>query len=218
MNGAASRPDCALWQYATMARPRNQAARRAQLVDAAAQAVLRRGASNARLRDIADHAGLTPAAVSYYYPDVSELLAAVFEQGTRTYILRRQEAVESAPTPWDKLVACVHTGVPFPGEAELASRLLFELLPVTFRNEAASRQQTEFVVAQQELYERVLQAGHDEGSFRLVAPVDFIARGLVALEDGYAIDVLSGAASAEEVENRLLEHARLMTGAALIQR
>ncbi|MBW0101067.1 TetR/AcrR family transcriptional regulator [Pseudonocardia sp. KRD291] len=195
-----------------MARPRDQAARRAQLVEAAAQAVLERGATNARLRDIAEHAGVTPASVLYYYPDVGELLAAVFEQGTRVYILRRRTATDAATGARAKLAACIHAGVPFPGEAESASRLLYELLPVTFRNEAASSQQQDFVAAQQRLYEQVLVAGQDDGTFRLTSSAGFVARSLVALEDGYGIDVLSGAATAHEVERRLLHHATLMTG------
>ncbi|GGX66397.1 TetR/AcrR family transcriptional regulator [Streptomyces minutiscleroticus] len=195
-----------------MARPRNQAARRAHLVQAAAQTVLDRGVTNARLRDIADRAGLTPASVLYYYPDVNDLLVAVFEQGTETYVLRRQEAVEARTTDWDRLSACVASGVPFPGEAETTSRLLYELLPVAFRSEAAGARQRAFVAQQTGLYRRVLDEGAASGAFRLAAPSDFLARGFVALEDGYGIDVLSGAATAEQVEERLLHHARLVTG------
>ncbi|MFE1025685.1 TetR family transcriptional regulator [Streptomyces sp. NPDC058818] len=195
-----------------MPRPRNQTARRAQLVQAAAQAVLERGVTNARLRDIAAQAGLTPASVLYYYPDINDLLVAVFEQGTETYVLRRREAVEAAPTAWARLAACIASGIPFPGEAETTSRLLYELLPVAFRGEAAGARQRTFVAQQTDLYRRVLDAGADSGEFRLAAPSDFVARGLVALEDGYGIDVLSGAATAEQVEERLLHHARLMTG------
>lgn len=195
-----------------MPRPRNQTARRAQLVQAAAQAVLERGVTNARLRDIADQAGLTPASVLYYYPDINDLLVAVFEQGIETYVLRRREAAEAAPTAWAGLAACVASGIPFPGDAETTSRLLYELLPVAFRSETAGARQRAFVAQQTELYQRVLEEGADNGEFRLVAPADFIARSLVALEDGYGIDVLSGAATAERVEERLLCHARLMTG------
>jgi AcrR family transcriptional regulator len=194
-----------------MPRPRKQEARRAQLVDAAAQTVLQLGA-NARLRDIAEQAGLTPAAVSYYYPDLLELLALVFEQGTETYIRRRLEAVEECPTAWAKLGACIRSGVPFPGEAETTSRLLYELLPVTFRNAAAAQQQERFVAQQTELYQQVLDEGARAGEFRLVAPADFLARSFVALEDGYGMDVLAGSATPEDIEGRLLHHARLATG------
>ncbi|MEU8728696.1 TetR/AcrR family transcriptional regulator [Streptomyces tendae] len=197
-----------------MPRPRNQAARRAQLVQAAAQAVLERGVTNARLRDIAAQAGLTPASVLYYYPDVNDLLAAVFEQGTETYVRRRRSAVEAAPTPWTRLAACVSSGVPHPGEAEQTSRLLYELLPVTFRVEAAATRQRAFVAQQTSLYQEVLDSGAASEDFRLAGPSAFLARGFVALEDGYGIDVLSGAATAMDIEERLLHQARLVTGAS----
>ncbi|MDO0929365.1 TetR/AcrR family transcriptional regulator [Streptomyces sp. TG1A-8] len=199
-----------------MPRPRNQAARRAQLVRAAAQTVLERGLTKARLRDIADQAGVTPASVLYYYPDINDLLVAVFEQGTETYVLRRHEAVEASASSWSGLAACIASGIPFPGEAETTSRLLYELLPVTFRSEAAGERQQAFVAQQVRLYQRVLDEGAGTGEFRLAAPSDFLARSFVALEDGYGIDVLSGAATAEQVEGRLLQYARLVTGAARV--
>ncbi|WP_030379197.1 MULTISPECIES: TetR/AcrR family transcriptional regulator [unclassified Streptomyces] len=195
-----------------MPRPRNQTARRAQLVQAATQTVLERGVTNARLRDIAAQAGLTPASVLYYYPDINDLLVAVFEQGTDTYVLRRRAAVEACDTAWARLSACVASGIPFPGEAETTSRLLYELLPVAFRVEAAAARNTAFLAQQTGLYQQVLEEGAASGDFRLAAPADFLARSFVALEDGYGIDVLSGVATAEEVEQRLLRHARLMTG------
>ncbi|MBQ1095314.1 hypothetical protein KBY55_04170 [Streptomyces sp. b94] len=49
------------------------------------------------------------------------------------------ETVEAAPTAWARLAACIASGMPFPGEAETTSRLLYELLPVTFRSEAGRR-------------------------------------------------------------------------------
>jgi len=195
-----------------MARRRDQAARRSQLVEAAAQAVLTHGSTNARLRDVAEGAGLTPASVLYYYPDMTELLAAVFERGTDTYILRRRTAVEAADGSWERLAACLRTGVPFPGEPETTSRLLYELVPITFRNELAAAKQAEFFAAQVGLYEQVLREGAADGTFQLQGDPGFLARGLVALEDGYGIEVVAGSATPEDVERWLRRHARLMTG------
>ena len=195
-----------------MARPRDQAARRAELISAASRAVVQRGSANARLRDVADQAGLTPASVLYYYADLTELLTVVFEQGTQTYIDRRRAAVEAAGASWDKLAACVRSGVPFPGEAWEASLLLYELVPLTFRSTSASQRQTVFFAEQAELYREVLAAGEAAGAFRLTAGAAFLARSFVALEDGYGIEVLAGTTSAEEIEERLLLHARLATG------
>ncbi|WP_153182584.1 hypothetical protein [Streptomyces sp. E2N166] len=102
----------------------------------------------------------------------------------------RRYTSAAAPKPWrplpppgPRLAARVASGIPFPGEAGTTSRLLYGVLPVTFRSEAAGAPATS-------------------------SP----ARGLVALEGGCGIDVLSGAATAEQVEERLLHHARLMTG------
>lgn len=197
-----------------MPRPRDQAARRAQLVEAAAQAVLSRGAANARLRDVAVEAGLTPASVLYYYPDLGELLAAVFERGIQTYIVHRREAVEACTGAWARLRACIRSGVPFPGEAEITSRLLYELLPVTFRNEAANAQELQFVADQAALYQQILEDGQASGEFHLVADAAFLARGFVALEDGYGIEVLTKASTAEHVADQLIQYAVLATGAA----
>lgn len=196
-----------------MARPRDQAARRAQLVEAAAQAVLSHGAANARLRDVAVEAGLTPASVLYYYPDLGELLAAVFERGTQTYIVHRREAVESATGAWARLTACIRSGVPFPGEAEVTSRLLYELLPVSFRNETAKAQELQFVAAQAALYQQILEEGQTSGEFQLVADPAFLARSFVALEDGYGIEVLTEGSTADDVADQLLRYAVLVTGA-----
>jgi AcrR family transcriptional regulator len=196
-----------------VARPRDQAARRAQLVQAASRAVLERGLTGARLRDVADHAGLTSASVLYYYSDLEDLLAEVFDQGTRTYIDGRRAAVEAVSDPWDQLVACIRSGVPFPGEPHETSRLLYELVPLTFRNETAATRQATFFSEQADLYRQVLVSGEDSGTFRLLAPADFLARSLVALEDGYGIEVLAGTTTAHEIESRLRRHARLMTQA-----
>ena len=115
------------------------------------------------------------------------------------------------PPPRHKLSACIRSGVPFPGEAELTSRLLYELLPVTLRNPTACSRQHKFVAEQASLYQQILEAGQEAGEFQLVADSGLLARNSVALEDGYGTDVLSEAATADEVAERLLHHARLIT-------
>ena len=74
-----------------------------------------------------------------------------------------------------------------------------------------SSQQLTFVAEQASLYQQILEAGQAAGEFQLVADPGFLARSFVALEDGYGTDVLSEAATAEEVAERLLHHARLIT-------
>ncbi|WP_432025767.1 TetR/AcrR family transcriptional regulator [Streptomyces sp. 1222.5] len=195
-----------------MARPRNQAERRAQLIDATARTVVDLGATATKLRDVARAAGVTPASVLYYYSDIQELFSAVFERSAATYFVSREEAIAAAAGPVARLRACVHTGVPWPGEGEESTRLLFELFPVALRNEGAADQQRTFAGRQTELYRQVLELGQKSGEFTLAGDAWTLGRSFVALEDGYAMDLLVGSATAQDIEDRLLDHARIVTG------
>ncbi|MGW4322011.1 TetR/AcrR family transcriptional regulator [Streptomyces sp. NPDC004684] len=195
-----------------MPRPRNQVERRAQLIDAAGRAVVRVGATTVKLRDVAAEAGVTPASVLYYYPDLQELFSAVFEHGAATYFGTRREAIAAAEGPVERLRACIRSGVPWPGEGEESTRLLFELFPLALRNDAAAQAHRLFFEQQTDLYRQVLEHGQERGEFQLAADAWDVGRSFVALEDGYAMDLLVRATTAAEIEARLLAHARLVTG------
>ncbi|MER6438300.1 TetR/AcrR family transcriptional regulator [Streptomyces sp. NPDC001185] len=195
-----------------MARPRNQVERRAQLIDATARTVVDLGATATKLRDVAKAAGVTPASVLYYYTDIHELFAAVFERSAATYFVSREDAIARAEGPVERLRACIRTGVPWPGEAEESTRLLFELFPVALRNESAGQRQRAFVDQQSELYRQVLELGRESGEFTLSGDARILGRSFVALEDGYAMDLLVGSATAQDIEGRLLDHAAAVTG------
>lgn len=195
-----------------MARPKNQALRRAQLLEAATRAVLDHGSTGTRLRDIAEQAGVTPASVLYYYPDMRELFTAVHERGLTTYCEHREQQTAQHEDVTGRLRACIRCGVPRPGETEQTSRLLYELQSVALRDETAAAQQRTFVERQTSLYEAILEEGERSRQFRLVAPAAVLARSFVALEDGYGMDILTGAATADDVERRLLLHASTVTG------
>ncbi|GAA3694491.1 TetR/AcrR family transcriptional regulator [Streptomyces iranensis] len=195
-----------------MARPRNQAERRAQLISATAATVVELGATATKLRDVARAAGVTPASVLYYYSDIQELFAAVFERSAATYFVSRQEAIATADGPVARLRACIRSGVPWPGEGEQSTRLLFELFPVALRHENAAQRQRDFVEQQADLYRQVLELGRDSGDFVLSGDASTLGRSFVALEDGYAMDLLVGSVTAQDIEDQLLDHARVVTG------
>jgi AcrR family transcriptional regulator len=199
-----------------VARKKNQVERREQLVSAAIEAVLRHGAAGARLKDIAREAGLASASVLYYYPDVRELLAAVFEQGSRQYCERREARVVAAETPVEKLFACIRSGIPWPGATEEASRVLYELAPVVLRDELAAAGYRAFLERQTALYLTVLEEGEASGDFHLLVPAPALARSFVALEDGYSVEVLIGGMTSQEEEDVMFLHARAMVGLAQV--
>jgi AcrR family transcriptional regulator len=177
------------------------------LVAAAGRVLLDRGSSAARLSDIATEAGVTPAAVLYYYRDVDELFSEVFHQGVSAYCDRREARIQAESHPEAQLRACIHSGVPWPGESEAASRILVELIPVYLRNEAAARQQMAFVERQTNLYKVILERGAQEDAFNLTAPAEFLARSFVALEDGLVMDVLLGDLRPEDEYEFLITYA-----------
>jgi AcrR family transcriptional regulator len=193
-----------------MARPKNQSKRRDQLVEATSNAVLLHGAAAMRLTDIAAEAGLAPSSVLYYYPDVRELYTAVFTQGAIQYCELRETSVADELTPEERLFACIRSGVPRPGAAADTSRLLYELAPIVLRNEAAAAGYETLIARQTALYESVLDACAASGRFTLLMPAALLARSFVALEDGYGIDVLTGAITPDEEEGFLLRYARIM--------
>jgi len=196
-----------------VAHTRNQAQRRSQLVDAAARAVLRQGATEAKLRDVAEEAALTPASILYYFRDKHELLTEVYTHGTTAYVQHRRERVQSAATAWEKLEACIASGVPMRGTEEMtASQLLCELLPLTFRDRKAASAHAEFNAAQIALYRDILERGAASGNFTLTMPAPVLARILLALEDGYVSEVLSGNLEPAEVREHILSLARASTG------
>ena len=196
-----------------MARTRNQGQRRSQLMDAAARAVLRKGSTEAKLRDVAEEAELTPASILYYFSDKQELLTEVYSHGTSAYVQHRRERVQAATTAWTKLEACIASGVPMRDTEEMtASQLLCELLPLTFRDRKAADAHAAFNAAQVSLYVDVLEEGIASGDFTPTLPAPVLARILLALEDGYVSEILSGNIETEQVREHMIALARASTG------
>jgi AcrR family transcriptional regulator len=193
-----------------MARPRNQSKRRTQLVDATSSALLLHGAAGLRLNDIAAEAGLAPSSVLYYYPDVRELYTAVLAQGGEQYCGRREESVAEQHSPEDRLAACIRSGIPRSGSAADTSRILYELAPIVLRDEAAAAEYEALIARQTALYEKILRECDESGRFTLRMPADTLARSFIALEDGYGIDVLTGAITPDEEEELILRYAAIM--------
>ncbi|WP_423821156.1 TetR/AcrR family transcriptional regulator [Salinisphaera sp. SPP-AMP-43] len=195
-----------------MARPKNQAERRRQLVQAATDAILQQGASNARLSDIAQEAGLTPASVLYYYPDIKELFIAAFERSYRTYCASRESYVEQADGDGDKLAACIRSGMPCSGLSEKVGRVLYELMPVALRHDGAAELYRDCIARQVSLYQDILERGQTTNGWTLAAPADVLAKSFVALEDGYGFEVLIGGMTSDDAEQALFLHAESITG------
>jgi AcrR family transcriptional regulator len=197
-------------------RRKDQALRREQLARAGRQVLLERGAVGLRVKDIAERAGLAPSSVLYYYPHIEDLLLEVSRDAIDRYAERRAREVRRLEDPPEQLRLAIRLGVPT-GPDDEESRLLYELDALTGTSPAFAMMTTSFFDRQVMLYEYVLRSGAAQGSFELAQPAETIARGLVALEDGLGLQVVTGHPGIDsgEAERILLSYASMATGVRL---
>lgn len=206
----------AFLEYPSGMRRKDQRERREQLAQAARDVLLERGAVGARVKDVADRAGVSPSSVLYYYPEIEELLLEVSRAATERYAERRATAVKQLDDPAGQLRLAIHLGVP-DGPDDEESRLLYELDAFTGSSRVFALLTSWFFDRQAALYESVLEAGAASGAFALTAPARTIARAIVALEDGLGLQVVVGhpGIGNTDAERILLSHASAAVGVDL---
>ncbi|MFF5497701.1 TetR/AcrR family transcriptional regulator [Streptomyces aquilus] len=197
-----------------MGRRKDQQARRAQLGEAAERALLERGLEGLRLRDVAEEAGMTPAAVLYYYADLDELMRETFQQAIERFCGERESTAEAYDDARDRLRSCIASGVAT-GPSDRLPRLLFEYWPRSLRDARAAALDSTLTERQIAVYYGVLLLGREQGHFRLAAPARTIAACLVAMEDGFQMEVLAGRRTRQEVIAALHSYVRAVTGCDL---
>jgi AcrR family transcriptional regulator len=197
-----------------MARPRDQERRRKQLVKAANELVAKNGMASVRLRDVAEHAGLTPGAVLYYYEGLDDLFFAAYEGGIHRYCEDREEAVAGLARPTAKLATALRLGVPT-GPGDIESRLLYEFEAVAFRSAACAELMKDYVDRQVDMYTEILREGVTAGEFDVAGDLHAAARVIVAMEDGHGPYVLTGQVTPAEAERLFLKHGAALTGVPL---
>jgi AcrR family transcriptional regulator len=197
-----------------MARQKDQGARRSQLAEAAQRALLARGLEGLRLRDVAEEAGVTPAAVLYYYGDLDELMNETYRQAIERFCAMREEAAERLPDARDRLRGVIDAGVAT-GPDDTIPRLLFEYCPRSLRDPRVAALDSTLTERQIAVYYGVLVLGQAQGYFELADPPRALASNFLALEDGYQMDVLAGRRPRAEVIGLLQGYARAVTGCVL---
>ena len=181
-----------------------------------ARLLAERGQAGARLVDIAEAASVTPAAVSYYYPDLADLYADTYETAAEEYLTRRRERVGRIADPVERLVACITLGVPqLDASSREATILLMELSALATRHERIVSSGRDFEAEQLGLYEEILEAGVAAGVMRPTYGVPETARAILAVEDGIAIPVVAGRLAADEALRVTLTVAESLVGTEL---
>lgn len=200
-----------------MGRPKNQTARREQLIQATLETIATRGLPGTTVKNIAVVAGISPRLVPYYYPDLDGLVEAAHAAATDRYFWARRSVVEADAPAKDKLSWLMHTGLPRNGD-RLLSQVLGELSVSAVRRVEHAALMTELFEREVSLYVAVLEEGRSAGEFQLAESPEVIARNFVALEDALGLHLLVRNASIdlERAEQQLASFARVSTGVDVV--
>ncbi|MFC9269115.1 TetR/AcrR family transcriptional regulator [Streptomyces zhihengii] len=194
-----------------MARPKQQDARREELLRAARAVILTRGLNSTRVRDIADQAGVATGTVTYYFRELDELFDLVFAEAVERFCTAREHDTLTRANPREQLAALLRSGLPSGPDDELCC-LLYEFSPQARQRASDAASRRELYGRQVDLYIRVLTAGQEEGRFRLQRPAAEIAANLVALEDAYGYHVIAQTfMTRQTAEQHLFGYAALAT-------
>ena len=200
-----------------MARKKDQAARRQQLVSATIELIADRGIEALTLAAIADRAGVSHRLVAYYYADLESLVHEAHGAAAERYYWARLQALDQVAGPEQRLLQLIRSGLPRQQDRRL-SQVLNELSVSASRSLVHARLVSQLFDREVSLYLSVLQDGEAAGAFRLSQPALTLARNFVALEDAYGFHLLAreppvGAATALDA---LTGYARSATGATLL--
>ena len=201
-----------------MARPRNQAARRAQILDSAVDAIRDRGAGNVRIRDVAEAAGVSAGTVHYYFDDLDRLLIEVHSKATDRFFAARMEAIADVPEAPEKLRIMVDSGLPTSRDDSMVVAL-YEIGLYKRADPVHALLSRGLFDRQVAVYHGVLELGRSQGHFRIDGPVMDVAQNLVALEDAYGMHIVSGNESLpwERSRQLILSYARCATSCTALE-
>ncbi|WP_172172637.1 TetR/AcrR family transcriptional regulator [Brevibacterium sp. CT2-23B] len=200
-----------------MARPKNQAGRRAQLVQAAKQAIAQRGLNGLRAIDVAAHSELGAGSVAYYYPDLADLVREVHEDTVSRFYWNRREQGIAGETPEAKLAQVIRSGIPVSSD-DIDFQVLNELHTHAFRDSFHAGLMAELYRLEVSLYAAVLTEGVEAGAFTMTLPVETAASNLVALEDAYGLHFMGGTPlDADDIFRLIVANAEVLTGCRLVE-
>jgi len=200
-----------------MARKKDQAARRQQLVSATIELIAESGIERLTLAAIADRVGVSHRLVAYYYADLESLVNEAHEAAAQRYYWARLRGLDEAADPELRLLQLIGSGLPRQQDRQL-SQVLNELSVNSARSEVHARLMGELNEREVSLYLSVLRDGEATGVFRLAGPALTVARNLVALEDAYGFHLLARTSPVDAAAalSGITSYARTATGARLL--
>ncbi|MFD5124683.1 TetR/AcrR family transcriptional regulator [Streptomyces sp. NPDC058385] len=158
----------------------DHAARRAELLKAAASVIAQEGYANASLRKVAQRAGCTTGAVTYYFANKEELVTALAESRFDTYdamldAVRDRVDVKALFGQW--LARTADDPDFWPVMSQLLAHARYEPAFAALIERRYARFRS--------VYTSLLESGQEQGTVRDDIPADLLADQLAAMGDGW---------------------------------
>lgn len=200
-----------------MARPRNQSSRRESLIEATYAAGLEHGLRRLSLTDVAQQAGLTRGAVLYYYEDLDALLVEAHAAGLQRFCTDRETAVAAEGDPRRQLDIAFAAGLPS-GPDDALMRLLLELDVLAGTSALHEELVQQMDRHQRKTYRAILGAGVEQGVFRPTMTLDELTLALVAMEDGFTLQIVADRIITHDAALEVMRSAAAAFGCPVSQR
>ncbi|MFE2039751.1 TetR/AcrR family transcriptional regulator [Streptomyces sp. NPDC059477] len=172
--------------------------RRLQLISAASEVICRNGVDGARLKDIAEEAGVSLGLVQHYFRRREELISETIGSMLELTLATWRSVSEREPDPVRRLFALLRFQVA--GWAPFAKRWSFwiEFWSAANRDTALQGYARDVYERWQEPFSTAIDAGVRTGDFSPAVPSERVSLILMSLADGTAIHVLMARDSLDE--------------------
>lgn len=164
--------------------------RRKQLVEAAEACIVELGLSGLTIREVAARAGVSPGSVLYHYPDTDKLVFDVHRALVNRYVEHRMKALSKVVDPSRRLVRAFESGLPT-GPDDPICGALYELHGLAARSTQHAALMTSLWDRESMLYESIVDSGLAARQFRSDTPSRVLGQGLLAMEDGLGLHIVS---------------------------
>lgn len=172
---------------ANRVRRQDAATRRDEILQAAITEIERRGFENARVADVADVLGISPALVFYHFASKGRLLADAFEYAAERDLGRLEQALRSGRSAGQRLRAVLDLYSPS-GSSSPGWTLWIDAWAAALRTAELRSVSRRLDLKWKEAVESVIVDGVATGEFRCFDPHGAAWR-ITALLDGLAIQV-----------------------------
>jgi AcrR family transcriptional regulator len=166
-------------------RPRLDHVRRPELLASAASVIRERGLENARVADVAEHAGTSAPSVLYWFASKAELLKEALTSVEERFYEDLAVELEGIESARDRLIRIVGSSA---GEGDYDAALWMELWAKALRDPELAATRAELDGRWRRTIAEVVRYGQERGEFGPADPEEFAVL-LAALLDGLAVQI-----------------------------